>query len=119
MIERIIKATDTMRELIVLYVSAIIVAALVFSFAEGKSLVDSIWWAMVTAMTVGYGDFYPVTIAGRLAGAVLFHLVPLFIIPLVVVRMCSKMIRDENQFTHTEQEQIKSDLSAIKKALNA
>jgi voltage-gated potassium channel Kch len=27
---------------------------------------DAIWWAVVTVATVGYGDFYPVTVVGRI-----------------------------------------------------
>jgi len=29
---------------------------------------DALWWTMVTITTVGYGDFFPVTAAGRITG---------------------------------------------------
>ncbi|MEK4923987.1 potassium channel family protein [Cytobacillus sp. FSL R5-0569] len=32
---------------------------------------DGIWWAVITASTVGYGDFVPHSVVGRLAGIVL------------------------------------------------
>lgn len=35
------------------------------------SIENAIWWSFVTATTVGYGDFYPVTQWGRLIGVIL------------------------------------------------
>ena len=68
-------------------------------------------------MTVGYGDYVPATTAGRLVAVPLMHLVPLFIIPLIIVRMLRTFVRDENEFTHAERQAIKADLAAIEKAL--
>lgn len=39
--------------------------------ANINSLGNSVWWAIVTIATVGYGDYYPVTIAGRIAATAL------------------------------------------------
>lgn len=33
---------------------------------------DALWWAAVTVATVGYGDYYPVTLQGRLVATGLF-----------------------------------------------
>ena len=35
------------------------------------SLIDSIWWSIVTLTTVGYGDFSPVTAGGRLIAVII------------------------------------------------
>jgi voltage-gated potassium channel len=36
-----------------------------------NSFGTSVWWAIVTLTTVGYGDVYPITTAGRITGVVL------------------------------------------------
>ena len=58
------------------YVTAVFVLiALVtgglFAVFEGHSLVDGLWWTVVTLTTVGYGDYSPVTTGGRATAVVL------------------------------------------------
>lgn len=53
------------------------VAGVVLIFERGNphatitSYPDALWWALSTVTTVGYGDIYPVTSGGRLAGLLL------------------------------------------------
>jgi voltage-gated potassium channel len=36
-----------------------------------ENLGDALWWALVSFTTVGYGDYFPVTPLGRMAGAMM------------------------------------------------
>ncbi len=38
--------------------------------ANIKTGIDALWWNIVTLSTVGYGDKYPVTTAGRVIGVI-------------------------------------------------
>lgn len=71
------KATASLQGRVAIYVGStvvliVFVAALAVLDAErGKphaninSFGDALWWSVTTVMTVGYGDRYPVTLAGR------------------------------------------------------
>ena len=57
-----------------LSVLLILAGAGLFMVLEGKAWDDSIWWAVVTVTTVGYGDFFPETAGGRAVATVLMVL---------------------------------------------
>jgi len=62
---------SVMAALIVLVVCSILVLQFESRSADANITTggDALWWALVTITTVGYGDYFPVTGAGRVTGA--------------------------------------------------
>jgi voltage-gated potassium channel len=85
-----------------------------------KSFWDGIWWAVVTVTTVGYGDLYPHTVAGRLV-AMLLMLVGIGFIAVLTASIASMFVKsereDETEALTQRLEQIQADLAEIKRRL--
>ena len=87
-----------------------------YAVIENHGPIEGMWWAIVTGFTVGYGDQYPVTTAGRGIGAIL--IVSMFVLALCLgAQITSRLIEDKDEFTNGEQENMKATLARIETAL--
>ncbi len=109
--------TNSWKALIGGYLMLLLACSILYDVFEGNSFGDSIWWAIVTASTVGYGDAYPHTWQGRVMAGVLISAMIFFVLPLITAHFASKLIVDSDAFTHDEQEDIKVTLHEIKESV--
>jgi voltage-gated potassium channel len=69
---------------------------------------DSLWWAIVTAATVGYGDYVPVTAIGKIVASVMM-ITGVATLSLVTASVSSWLVqlsrREDDQAAVTEREQ--------------
>jgi voltage-gated potassium channel len=106
--------------LILSYAILIVVCgALYHVFERQPTFGDSIWWAIVTASTVGYGDISPKTWEGRALAGLLISVMVLVVIPLITAHFASKLIVDHDAFRHEEQEELKRNLRRVRILLEA
>ncbi|BCL16444.1 potassium channel family protein [Micromonospora sagamiensis] len=105
------------RTLMTSYLLMIIVAGAIYSQVENKSAADSVWWAVVTASTVGYGDISPTSWQGRALAALLISTMVLLVIPLITAHFASRLIVDDDAFEHEEQEELKADIRRMRALL--
>ena len=79
---------------------------------------DAIWWSVVTAATVGYGDKVPVTAEGRLIGFLLI-LVGLSIVSVLTASVAAWFVGPETKEEESDLEAIRQEMGEIKEMLRA
>lgn len=75
--ERRLTSSATFRVVGLITVFLVVVAGAAqatFNANEFPSFWDGVWWAVVTATTVGYGDLYPADVEGRIIGIIVMLL---------------------------------------------
>lgn len=78
---------------------------------------DALWWSFVTITTVGYGDFYPTTLLGRIIAAVLMTAgVGLF--GTFTAYVASFFLQQEEEAEQKREEAILAELRAIRERLD-
>ena len=87
-----------------------------------KTFWDGTWWAVVTVTTVGYGDVYPTTVAGRIV-AIIVMLVGVGFLAVLTATIASFFVKaDRSEETDTitaTLARIEADLAALKTQLEA
>ena len=99
--------------IMLIYVASLLIAATLFALIEARAWLDGLWWAVITALTIGYGDITPATHAGRMLGIIFGHFWIFGIVPMIVANIITKLLYDEHQFSHQEQEWTKASLKRI------
>ncbi len=102
LIEAVVEERRALLACLVIICGLMIVAAAAMHMVEGTaqpdkfgSIPESMWWAIITLTTVGYGDAYPITPLGRIVAGItaLFGLVMLALPVGIVATAFSDVIR--------------------------
>jgi voltage-gated potassium channel len=112
-----IRVANSPGRLLLTFVVAMVLSSAAYASLEDASLADGLYWAIVTATTLGYGDFSPHTAPGKALTSVLIGSTVFIFIPTITANLASKLIVNRDAFTHEEQEQMKDDLAEVKRLL--
>ena len=99
--------------LFAVFVLTMLFAAIAYGRFEDAAFLDSVYWAVVTATTLGYGDFSPHSGGGKALTVILISFTVFVLIPTITANMAAWLIVNRDAFTHDEQEEIKVTLRDI------
>jgi voltage-gated potassium channel len=116
---KLMAATDTLKELAAIYLCMITASALLFMQLEGGTLSDAFYWAGTTATSTGYGDLSPKSVPGRLLALALMHASIFVVAPMIIVRLIDRLNVDRDAFTHEEQAHIAVAIERVEARLTA
>jgi len=91
-------------------ISSVLVGSSILSVVEEKSFSDSLWWALVTVTTVGYGDIVPVSLFGKWI-AVLLMLVGISTIGMLTSTLTNFFVK-ENPDEQIQFDKLQDELSS-------
>lgn len=112
------RATDTVKEVMAIYAITVIGSGYLYSVLEGKKFLDSLYWAVVTSMTVGYGDMYPSTLPGKLLAVSLMLFMGFVVLPVVISKMIDVLRHNPNEFTDDEQKKLQMSIIELQKEIS-
>jgi voltage-gated potassium channel len=99
---------------LLVFVGALAVLDVEQSAPDAKILTfgDAAWWAITTITTVGYGDMYPVTAAGRLVAAALM-MSGIAVLGVVTASIASWLVQRVEESTEAAEQPVRAELGEL------
>lgn len=104
--DKALKVVNSPRKFLGVFIANTVISSWTYALIEDKGPIEGLWWGIVTGSTVGYGDYYPESTAGRGVGAWLI-VTTIIAVAIGTAQLSSKLIVDHDAFTHEEQEELK------------
>ncbi len=99
--------------LLALFLATMSTSSVLYMISEHTSLLNAIYWSIVTATTLGYGDFSPHSVFGKVLTSLLITFTVFVMIPTITANVAAWLIVNRDAFTHEEQEQIKDNVAEV------
>lgn len=107
------KAINKLPIVVGLFYGANLLGALIFSVVEHVGFYDSVYWAFITSLSVGYGDLSPETLIGKIVAVLLAKVVLLAVLPLLISHYQDRAYENKNEFSDAEQKRLERKVDLL------